>query len=144
MRIENNLENSATCATCATLLGRLRGRRTEKNDDIQGVCAPPPSTEPEVVEESLRHLVVPPVEAQRPASPEAPVHGTATKTPASFRAADLAHGAACTTCEAELAKLRVSYPHQCVCPATSTPWNFRYVSDCATKCKTPCELQATI
>ncbi|EFL51835.1 P4 alpha zinc-binding domain protein [Solidesulfovibrio fructosivorans JJ]] len=59
------------------------------------------------------------------------------------RAADLAHGAPCTTSEAELAKLRETFPHLYVCPATTPPWNFRYVSDCATRCATPCELQAT-
>lgn len=61
--------------------------------------------------------------------------------PALRRAADLAHGTPCTTSEASLAALRERFPHLCVCPATTPPWNFRYASDCATRCKTPCERQ---
>jgi hypothetical protein len=147
MHIQYNLEKCATRATDATLLGRLRQRRNGKSSAIQGSCAFRPSTEPEVVEELSRHSVAPltndqPAARENPSDqPEAQTHADAAKKPAPFRAEDLAGNEPCPYSAKQLAAFLVSHPRLVCCPATKNPWDWRYREVCATRCKTPCDLQ---
>ena len=130
MHIENNLGKCATRATAATLLGRLRQRRSCKNIDIQGCCASILATEPESTGELSRHSVAPLTDEQPFADVETP--------PAPFKADDLAHGGPCPYSDEQLATFRVSNPHLICCGKTMPPWNWRYRKDCPRLCNEPC------
>lgn len=140
MLIQYNLGKCATRATDATLLGRLRQRRTGKSNDIQDSCADPVRTEPEEVEELSRHSVAPlsddrPIE--REIRPTQPAADTSTP-PAPFKADDLAGNEPCPYTDAALAEFRESHGRLVCCPATRPAWNWRYREACETKCQTRC------
>jgi hypothetical protein len=130
MCIENNLGIHATRATHATLLGRLRQRRTGKSNDIQDCCAPTPATEPESTEELSRHSVVPLTDDRQVVR---------EIRPPLFSAADLAGKEPCPYTPDQLTAFTISRPHLTCCPATTPhPWNWRERAWCGTRCETPC------
>lgn len=47
----------------------------------------------------------------------------------------------CPYTDDQLAAFAQSHGHLRCCPATTPPWNWRYREVCATRCKTPCDLQ---
>lgn len=134
MPIENNLEKCVTRVTDVTLLGRLRQRRTGKNEDIQDGCTDSDRTDHQVAEELSRHPVASLTDGQPDPDTNTP--------PAPFKAADLADNEPCPYTEAALAAFRESHPGLICCPASRPyPWWWRERSWCAERCQTPCERQ---
>ena len=144
MPIQYNLEKCATRATDATLLGRLRQRRTGKNEDIQDGCTDSDRTDHQVAEELSRHSVAPLIDVQpgeQEIRPDQPAPDAETP-PAPFKADDLAGNEPCPYPDAALAEFAVSHPGLICCPASKPyPWWWRERSWCAEQCKTPCERQ---